>query len=551
MHTLRFLFTSLLTALFLTGCVAPLSEGNEGQGTGDLTLSVNASTVDLQTKANNQFDGSAFRNLLVVLVNGSNTVKAMKRVPETGSWIEPVTSTSVSFTQLAAGDYTVYAFANVDHLDWFAYGSTLSSIVLDNPMPNNFLLEVPDGGLAYPTNKGMLLSGKTSVTIDGNPGLAHNITLYRPVVRFNVLVDNNTEFPVTLKDLSFSAFNASTTQLIDPRTSTSDKPLPPVQTYGSLPAYAKSSKTIEHNSQMNVYSQLLFENAASVEYRMYASLEMNTGTEIHSVDIGTPTPVLIKTSAILDMQTGDSLRVMMVNPQKSSNNGRLIGYESNKFVQQTKNTSGVTASDFQQWLKTILANPALKKSYVLNLKKTGDNAYQLLDRKRNNLFSHILVYNTTDKLENGGIMQGLDPAPATSLTSNFDESFINDAEPVLMRFRYPSDVSNKPYYMWYRKDNGYSEGFWVYKDGNQNHGTRQFAFYQIKADGSPLRTIDENTGRIDPLTCMPRNTDITVVLSVYYNGDGQAEVSYEVKGWVNTAEASHTFGIWTGMDGTN
>ena len=551
MKPLHIIISALLTALLLSGCVTPLSEDDVTRGTSTLTLSVGVDHPQLLTKAGETetpslTDGSAFNSLLIALVNSQNQIVRTERsanLPGAG-----VTSTNITFAQLTPGDYHIYAFGNDDHTDWLEQETALSTLSEGSNMPT-ILLE-NDGTLTEPVGTGMILSGHKTVTIGGQMQ-SDSVVLSRPVVRFNVLIDNNTEYPVTLKDLSFSAFNASTTQLIDPRTSPSDPPLPPQQTYGSLPAYDKSSpKTIAHNGQMNVYSQLLFENAASVEYRMYASLEMDAGTEghpdIHSLDIGTPTPVLIKAFDINNMRVGDSLRVMMLNPQKNSNNGRLIGYE-NGFVQQTKKTTGTTSSDYQQWLKTILANPALKKSYVLNLKKTGDNAYQLLDRKRKNLFSQILIYNTEDYLNNQGEMQGL---PTTGSTGNFDGSFVNAGEPILMRFRYPSNVTNKPYYMWYRKDNNFSEGFWVYTD-NTGNADRHFAFYQIKADGSPLRIINEDSGRIDPLTYMPRNTDITVVISVYYNGDGQAEVSYEVKGWVNTAEASHTFGIWTGMDGTN
>lgn len=556
MKALLHIFPALLTALVLSGCVTPISEVEDVRGTGTLSLSVGVDAPDLQTKAgegqtSGLVDGSAFNRLLVVLVQNNTVVQKVQLTN-----LPNVSSTNVTFTQLSSGDYQIYAFGNDNHTDWLKDDVALRNISAGNPMPT-ILLENNDV-LASPVGSGMILSGRKTITIDSQ---THNdsILLSRPVVRFRVVLENNTDFPVTLNNLAFNDFNASQSYLVDQRASESTAPsLPSTNTYRGL-SLSTAVEPVNPHSKDTVYSCLLFENAAPTEYLIKASLAMNAGTDAspdwHYMDLGKPTPTIMTAEEVRDCAT-EIHNVMLLNPQKNYIYGRLIGLNSDdeqnvKLINQPKPSSGGTLADYVQWLHTIITNPSIKYQFILTLSKENGK-YRLLDKKGYNVFAYLRAGENGD----AGPRDTLNKANGYALTykaqadpnpnEKFDTSFVNYVTPYLMRFFYT--YGNKEYILWCRgfdkrNPSDAKEGLWTMPSNTRpEHQDRHFVFFQLRSNGAPLKRIDERTGRIDPVTYMPRNTEVTAVISVYYNGDGQAEISYEVKNWVEAAESIYTFG---------
>lgn len=564
MKALHHIFPVLLTALVLSGCVTPISEVEDVRGTGTLSLSVGVDAPDLQTKAEagqtpSPDDGSAFKNLLVVLVNSQDNKVVQKEqfsLPSSG-----VTSTNVTFAQLPSGDYQIYAFGNYYHSEWLEDQDAmthLKNITPGNTMPTILLKNDDDGVLASPDGSGMILSGRKTITLSSQTK-NDSVILSRPVVRFRVVLENNTDYPVTLNNLAFNDFNASRSYLVDQRASESAAPsLPTSNTYEGLPSFS-AVEPVNPHSKDTVYSCLLFENAAPTEYLIKASLAMNAGTDAspdwHYMDLGKPTPTIMTAEEVRDCAT-EIHNVMLLNPQKNYIYGRLIGLNSDdeqnvKLINQPKPSSGGTLADYVQWLHTIITNPSIKYQFILTLSKENGK-YRLLDKKGYNVFAYLRAGENGD----AGPRDTLNKANGYALTykaqdgpnpnEKFDPSFVNYVTPYLMRFFYT--YGNKEYILWCRgfdkrNPSDAKEGLWTMPSNKQpGHQDRHFVFFQLRSNGAPLKRIDDRTGRIDPVTYMPRNTEVTAVISVYYNGDGQAEISYEVNNWVEAAESIYTFG---------
>ena len=568
MKALHHIFPVLLTALVLSGCVTPVSEVEDIRGTGTLTLSVGVDAPYLQTKSEEGqtfdplLDGSAFNSLLVALVNNQNNqvvqTKWLTDLPVSG-----VTSTNVTFAQLPPGDYQIYAFGNDDHTAWLEDQDAmihLRDITPGSTMPTILLKNENDGGLPPIVGSGMILSGRKTITIDSQ---THNdsVILSRPVVHFKVVLENNTDFPVTLTDLAFNKFNASRSYLVDQRASESAAPsLPTYNTYSELPSFT-SYPPVEPNSKDTVYSCLLLENAAPTEYLIKASMKMNAGTDAspdwHYMDLGKPTPIVMTAAEVRDCDTAIH-NVMLLNPQNDYRYGRLIGINSDDeqnvtLINQPKPSSGGTLTDYEQWLHTIVTNPTIKHHFVLTLRKENGQ-YRLLDRKGYNVFAYLRDAESggdegprDTRNEANGYALTYQSIVKKNPNNRFNPSFVNDP-PYLMRFSYTYE--NLEYYLWCRgftnrNPSDAKEGLWIALSDTYPGADWQdhlFAFFKVRSNGAPLKRIDDRTGRIDPVTFMPRNTEITAVISVYYNGDGQAEINYEVKNWVEAAEAVCTFG---------
>lgn len=560
MKPLHIILPAMLAALLLSGCATPLSEEDVTRGTSTLTLSVGVDHPQLLTKTGETETpsltyGSAFNSLLVVLVNNQDKVVETKRLttlPGAG-----VTSTNITFAQLTSGDYRIYAFGNDNHTDWLETSTTLSVLSEGDDMPTVLLKNPGPGSLEKPVGTGMLISGSKSISI-GNQNHTDSVILYRPVVHFKVVLENNTDFPVTLTDLNFNDFSASRSYLVDQRTSLSALPvIPDGNTYGPLPSFTEY--TVEPHSKDVVDSCLLFENAAPTEYIMKASLKMNAGTDAspdwHYLDLGKPVPTLMEANDINVQGDAEFHNLMLLNPQNNYQYGRLIGLNSDdpaniKILLRAKPTSGGTVTDYQQWLQSIIANPALKKNFVLTLKKESGQ-FRLFDRKGNNLFAYLRDGDYESEGPHDAKNEANDYAMTymTQASSNpnnkFDASFASNNHPYLLRLYYT--YSNTKYYLWCRAFTSTEtrEGLWTRSETSQpGWQDRHFVFFQLQSSGSPLKRIDEKTGRIDPVTYMPRNTEVTALISVYYNGEGQAEISYEVKNWEEVAEAGWTFGKW-------
>ena len=242
-------------------------------------------------------------NVLVIIANSGGTIidKVYKSypyvqgaddlqlsVPET-----EVGSDDIRFKDLKVGSYHVYVYANIDHTAWQTEGATIADVekalnpgdILDK---DRLLRTLSSGEAPAAPSSGMLLMGHEVLNVGVSENLGE-VSLVRPVVRFNVYLHNHTPFTVTLDDLSFSNFNATQSYLLDHRTGDGTPTMPGTVTYGALPAY-NTAAPIQTEASVGsdadagkklVYSTLLYENEATEDYRMFATVSMTDGSSEH------------------------------------------------------------------------------------------------------------------------------------------------------------------------------------------------------------------------------------------------------------------------------
>jgi hypothetical protein len=520
----------LLVLAALSGCRgngpdAPSADGLRG----DLLLEIGQPA----TKAS-LADGDLFENVLVLLTDEAGTVidRVIKAYPYTPDPTDPndiqdangnssVNSDVIYFKDLEVGSYNVYAYANYTHTEWQASptiaeheatlitehgagpGQTAATIGLDR-----VLTSFSDGTSPQEPAAGsaMLLTGHSRVTV----GVSENrgtVELRRPVVRFTVLLRNHTQYPITLTDLHFSHFSASTSYLLDHREANGDPVVPDVAGYNSLPA-ATANVTVPalsdtFDGEQEVYSQLLFENKAPSIYKLYATVQMTVGEKTMTRQLKSSGAHILPYS-VLEAITSDAPRqVMVVNP--SSNKGRFLAY--NFEAASPYLTSSVAEFNFQQsYLKRAeyLYETTEKEYYLFNLKKTADG-FQLWDYSNNcNVFKK--VSGGVDCLQ---IEPGAPTAGSYPVVSEFDGS--------LARFHKPDGN-----YFWN------NAGSFGYSKSDTGAGNRMWAFYEFNTEGAILKVIDPETSQVSPVTCMNRNEELVVVLNVYFEKSG-TEIGFEVE----------------------
>ena len=254
----------VFTVLFTVGCRRIDFAGD----TGDLVLHL--SVGDVETKASMQ-EGEQFKNLLVVTVDADNVTQ--RQYVELGSSSD---YTSVVIEGLNPGECQVYAFANIDHKAWLAANNDIEKIKSGTAVDADKLLKILTGTSVpdpVPDSGAMLLTGQQRVTVTSGEKNIGEVKLYRPVARFKVSIHNNTKNSVTLNSLSFSNFNADRTYLL-PHLDGSGAPVIPSDTdHRSLPSFAGST-TVGAGKTETVYTTLLYENKATDEYRMMASVSL-------------------------------------------------------------------------------------------------------------------------------------------------------------------------------------------------------------------------------------------------------------------------------------
>lgn len=288
----KVLICSLMVAAIVL--VAGCRRIDPAPATGDLLLSISAG--EMGTKRSDQEDGKKFQKLLVIITDDQNKFLQGKYLPMDDSPADK--QENIEFTGLPAGKtYKVFAFANIDHATWspgfdFAQieNQNFSSILDENDkLKINQLLTLTSGDVpGYPSGTGMLLTGWQEVFVGVNKNLG-TVTLRRPVLRLNVLVRNHTGKKLLLTDLHFSAFNPKSAYLLDRWTAEGVPGVPPGDpTYTALhPIHASDPLEIPASAtdaQELVYTTLLFENAATDRYKMFATLKLELDVNIYTSD---------------------------------------------------------------------------------------------------------------------------------------------------------------------------------------------------------------------------------------------------------------------------
>ena len=507
----------LATCLFLTGCRgrmepdAPISKEKRG----DLVITVGSSA--LETKSANEAEGLAFGDVLVIIADDAGNIidKVYKSYPYTPSspadiqtpvTLSELSEDEIQFHNLKVGAYQVYAYANICHTDWQIEGATVEDVEKaltvggEDKLNADRLLKTLGAGetpSAPGASGSMLLTGhkELSVGVSANIG---EIDLIRPVVRFNVYVHNHTPYQITLNELSFSNFNASTTYLLDHRTDDGRPTVPDAASYGSLPAYNTASPiridapTAEddEDGKALVYSTLLYENQAVDDYRMFAKVSLTDEfSNTISKELTTNGVRLITYKEIAAMQSGDSKTVMIVNP--TSNGGDYFGWSGNSMLYSS---AAFTIMDsYKSKAEEILNSSQISGYYQFTLSRGEDGRYHLY-RGPSDMFNNVSGNKESGLfLEEGFIPTYTDYMIAPGFAGH------------LSRFK---DSANRYLFNNSNKLNA--------QTNSADRGNRMWAFYEAYPKGSILKFIDNETAQVRPLSYMTRNQELNVVMNVYY-----------------------------------
>lgn len=572
MRMLRLISFLMLTTL-LAGC---RKDTASERGVGNLHVSMRSFTAAFESRAaSDAQEGLAFHNLLVVLTDDHGQVvdRVYKEYPyepvpgdlqrEAGYWpAEDV----VFFQNLEVGTYHAYAYANIDHGEW--QDGLVSDVeqrlrraksdgvsdALDQDRELR-LLSGQEAPAALADEMPMLLTGQVTVPV----GVAVNevsIDLLRPVVRFNVYLNNHTPFDVRLDELDFSKFNASRTFLV-PRDPVNGSPaVPPGTEYRKLPAYDTSAPfTVppaaegdEASGKMLVYSTLLYENASAEPYRMKAAVTLrksDSGAEDLQARMGMVKMKSLTYQDLFGMGRGAdaSLKVMLSNPQINPRYGRIFagtsggnllwesaGYNSYAdyldraeavwsesasyhYFDHISNTSyadytGRNASG--PFMDRTMDYTGKRDLFFRELVRTGDNAFSLADT-----FTDLAV-------EEGHYISGKMP---------------EDTEGHLLRFKRNTDGK----YLRATANNPDKTNF-VYESGGTTQD-RQFTLFCQYDPGSEMMVIEKGTNRGVPLMRMFRNQEYNVVMNVYYV-EFETQFDFRVENTWWTEEGGHTSEHW-------
>ena len=558
-HILPFL---LLVALLSAGACRRLPGVGGEEEYGTLALQIGTGVEAAWTKADpdpDAQDGKVFHNILVIVADKDGTVidKVYKEYPCTGSNVpanqepkdvESTDSDWIYFINLKVGYYQVYAYANIDEPEWQSVGESILTIEKElisskeNPAspghlnPDRQFTTLTETNAPVPPDHCMLLTGHDELYVGVDPYIGR-IDLCRPVVKFEVVLNNHTPFHLQLTDLHFNKFNASGSYLIGRKDADGHPVIPDGTTYRDLPAFS-GTVNIASREQKTVYSQFLYENRIGQDYRMFATVQFadENGLIINDesghplVDSKDSSKPLSKTLTsasvrhvpyedIRDMQSGSSMDVLMVTP--NSGNGGFLGYST--FLGLNSATYNFEES-FRSKAESILNDRTIAEHYQLRLSKEGEQ-YRLY-RGSTNLFTLV-----TKNKKNAGL-QGLFLKEGDIPTST-DYQIPQEFAGSLCRFtETSSDTSWSLYYL--------SNALAL--DSNKNYGNRMWTFYEIHPTGTVLKLIDRESSQVSTLTQMVRGQKLTAVMNVYYESEsGDFTFSLDNAYWEDGHHPKHTF----------
>ena len=563
-HILPYLL--LIALLWVGACKRLPADGSEEYGT--LALQIGIGDAETKTDTSpNPLDGDTFHNILVVVAEKDGTVvdHVLKEYPCTGDNIplnqEPkdVVSTSsdwIYFVGLKVGYYQVYAYANIDEVAWQqedfqADGLTVSEIATKiyegSGFPDRqFATLTGTSAPAFPDHC-MLLTGHDELYVGVDPYIGR-IDLYRPVVKFEVVLDNHTPFHLQLTDLYFNKFNASKGYLIEHLDEKGHPLIPDGNEYRSLPAFTGPAN-VGSLQQATVYSVLLYENRLGQDYRMFAKVRfadangdvINDESNHPLVDPNDASKPLSKTLSstsvrhvpyedIRDLPRGQSMNVLAVTP--NTGNGGFLGWI---FIQGgggqlAFNSATYNFEDsFRSKAEALLNNKDIGPYYQLTLSKESDSDKYHLRRGDLDLFAK-------PQIDDGVAINGLYLTEGSYQKNNGDPleyPISSEFAGSLCRFTQTEESNARS--LLYNNSK-------LKMDGNANYGNRMWTFYEIHPEGTVLKLIDRESSRVSPLTQMVRGQKLTAVMNVYYqSATGEFTFSLDNTYWENGHNPSHTF----------
>lgn len=495
------LFGIFVVLLLLSGCRKELESVEETTPSGFSDVTITFTTKSDRSTADDSFDGLAFHNLLVLLVDVDNKVYAKEWIPtvyESGNSgdHEHWDRKTVTFERVQIGTYTVYAYANIDHEIHQISGAEIDEVELQMVQGDTFL---PDRELAsYAANTddvpgfplfngqkkfasiGMIMTGYNTLDV-GVTSASCEVPLLRTVTRLNVYINNHSDQSCFLKNLHFSNFNASHTYLLDHRVN-GHPGIPAANVYRPLPSfdYQVEGGMIEilpNGRDSLVYSTVLYENEnTAIEYKIFGEAEMDGNTKtIHVKDTELKTKNNVNSMAVNDVWP-----ILLVNPL--TNNGKIVGNSSPK----SANFKGGNKAYVTNFVKSYSDDEA----FIFYLKKTDSSHWSFY---RDAACTDICTWGGVNSFT---LAQG-------TFTNGNSYDFANE------------DLCN------FKTSNGY----FLYNTGTTTLNTRsatskecQWAIYRPKvSEGSTLRLVDNETGQVSVLDRMLRNQELNIILNVYYN----------------------------------
>lgn len=558
-HILPFL---LLAVLLSAGACQRLPDIGSEEGYGTLALQIGTGVEAAWTKADpdpDAQDGKVFHNILVIVADKDGTVidKVYKEYPCTGSNVpanqepkdvESTDSDWIYFINLKVGYYQVYAYANIDEPEWQSVGESILTIEKElisskeDPTapghlnPDRQFTTLTETNAPVPPDHCMLLTGHDELYVGVDPYIGR-IDLYRPVVKFEVVLNNHTPFHLQLTDLHFNKFNASNSYLIGRKDADGHPVIPGGTTYRDLPAFS-GPVNIASRKQVTVYSQFLYENRIGQDYRMFATVQFaNASGEIINdesdhplVDSeGQPLSKTLTSASlrrvpyedIRDLPRGESMDVITVTP--NTGNGGFLGYMVSAseqrivFQQSTYNFE----ESFRSKAESLLSDKQIGSYYQLRLEKESNSDKYHLYKGTNDLFGNQVTGTTVNGLylKEGSLPQNY-PIPQEFAGSlcRFTQTEASDAKSLFYK-----DLALK-------------------LDSNANYGNRMWTFYEIHPTGTVLKLIDRESSRVSTLTQMVRGQKLTAVMNVYYESEsGDFTFSLDNVYWEDGHNPKHTF----------
>ena len=576
---LKYIFLS--AALFaVMACQQELKPGDNPSGYGSIVLKLGSDNgVSFQTKSEESelLDGLRFTNVLVILTD--NTNKVVGNGFHDG--LSNVTQDVITFSNILPGNYTAYAYANIDMTAW--QNATTSEQIANKEkviaVNTDFstylsrqLIELTGNSTPANPTTSMLLTGKKSIAV-GLTAAEETIDLKRPVVRFKVTVNNNTDYAVRIDNMSFSHFNPDKAFIIGQTDAQGLPVLPDGVSYRELPAYNTSSPvTVSAGADGVVYQTYLFENASPNTYKIFADMTLMRGSvpaDYLEMSIGGREFGPIDYTTLNGMDEGESVDILLVNPQKSVRSGRIFkaistdnhlawescGYDNSDRLfgraQAIYNQiSGVDSYTYTEYSWSNANGYAAWDGIEANDPVGNDPSY---DKKFDYAGARNTYFHSLTKSEGKYSIQGLAIGNPTSgnsidnltlqkgspnseaqgkLTSNISSylvKFLNDSGKQLTAdVNWSSDTPNKV-------------SFLKFHDASDRQDRLFLVFGKYCTGGQLKRMLSESHKEV-PLTYMSRNEEINVIINVYY-ADQTGEITFRVDNstWTTATTSSHTF----------
>ena len=243
------------------------------------------------------YDGGGMEDLTLVVVDPNSKVAAKQQL--TALTGDDRLVKEVVFEHLNIGNHTLYAYANTERSFLSEAKTLLASLEVGDSFgaaQRDALFTTRTGTSAPQTNQTqpLLLTASKEVAIEMGTTTT-SITLLRPVVRFEVLLNNHATVPMTVTGLTMSSFNPSTGYLLP------HGGVLPTLTYRNLPSYDSytggTDLIVAAGAEQTIYRTELFENRAP-SYTLDLGLAITTTvTNIQTSNAGnlaTNTAYLLK-----------------------------------------------------------------------------------------------------------------------------------------------------------------------------------------------------------------------------------------------------------------